>query len=181
MSLTCVETWRSSDEEHRLAVAGWGTDQRRQQAVAEPGRRSGPAGQIGDQLDAPRDRHVLIDQQIDDQRTNGGPVAARRYRNLRRPIGDILAAAPAAHPVQIMLAHPDPDLGQVMDLMRALDAHLGRAGQVGPAAAGPLASMSHALVGVARPRQGAARRARLLAPRPPGPFRPPPGRLRPPG
>src|SRR5207342_3041911 len=33
-------------------------------AVHEPGRRTGPAGEIGDQLDTPRDRDVLVDQQV---------------------------------------------------------------------------------------------------------------------
>ena len=89
----------------------------------ESGRGAGPAGEIGDQLDTPRDRDVLVDQQVHHQRAQVGPVAARGPRHRVGHGGDVLTPAGAANPVHIMLAHDDPDLGQVMSLVGTLDAH----------------------------------------------------------
>ena len=93
----------------------------------------------------------------------------------------MLTAARTANPIHIVLAHGDPDLGQVMDLMRAFDTPLHRLAQIRPAHAVAVRAVRHALIGVSHPRQRAARRAVLLAPLASRALRPPRRWLLPPG
>ncbi|MCA1676848.1 MAG: hypothetical protein LC799_33290, partial [Actinobacteria bacterium] len=101
--------------------------------VDKPTRRAHPAGQITDQRRAALDRHVLIDQQVHDQRFQVHPVARRGARHPGRQCADMLAPTPTADPIHVMLTDPDPDLGQVMFLMGTLNAHLHSPGQIRPA------------------------------------------------
>ena len=142
--------------DQRLDQRDGATDRGRapgEHAVTEPGRGAGPAGEIGDQLGAPGDRDVLVDQQVHDQRLEVGPVAARGRRHLVGQRGDMPTAAGAADPVHIVLAHPDPDLGQVMALVGPFDAHLGGLGQVRPAGALAVRAVRNMLIGLSHPRQ----------------------------
>ena len=131
--------------------------------MAEPDRRAGPTGHIGDQLHDPFHRHVLVDQQVHHQRLDVEPVAGPRRGHLLGQRGDVLAPAAAADPVQVVLDHLDLDLGQVMHLMRAFDAHVGGPAQPRPARAVPARAMRHVLVRGVHPTQRGTRRALLLA------------------
>ncbi len=76
----------------------------------------------------------------------------------------MLAAACTANPVHIVLPHRDVDLGEIMGLVEAFDAYLGRLGQIRPAHAVAVRAVCHVLIGDRHPRQRTARRALLLAP-----------------
>jgi hypothetical protein len=82
----------------------------------------------------------------------------------------MLASAPARNPVHIELAHPDPDLGQVMNLMGTFDAYLNRPAQLRPAGALTHGAMRYVLIRARHPRQRIARCTGLLAPLASRPF-----------
>lgn len=79
----------------------------------------------------------------------------------------MLTPASTAHPVHIMLADPQADLGQIMLLDRALKTHIRSPRQIRSAPAVTLRAVRHPLIRNRHPRQGAARRALLRAPSPP--------------
>lgn len=128
------------------------------------------AAQVGDQLDAALHRYVLVNQQIHRQGLQIHPVAARGRRHLGRQHPDMLGAATAADPVDVVLADLDVDLGQVVHLMRALDAHIADPGQIRPAPAATRRAVRHPLIRDAHPRHRAALRVLLLSPLAPEPF-----------
>ena len=82
----------------------------------------------------------------------------------------MLTAVPTADPVHVVLAHHDADLGQIIALVGAFDAHLGRLGQIRPARAVTVRAVCHVLIGNRHPGQRTTRRARLLAPPAPEAF-----------
>ena len=82
----------------------------------------------------------------------------------------MLAPAPAADPVDVVLPHHDLDLGQVVGLVRTLHPHLRRPGQVRTAPAAALRAVRHVLISLGHPRQRTALRALLLARSRPEPF-----------
>lgn len=130
----------------------------------EPVRRAGPAGEISDQFHTAPHRDVLVDQQVHHQRAQIHPITARRRRHPGGQRGDMLASARTADPVHVVLAHRDADLGEIMGLVGAFDAHLGGLGQIRPTPAGAVRAVRHALIGDRHPRQRTARRTGLLAP-----------------
>jgi hypothetical protein len=76
----------------------------------------------------------------------------------------MLDTTTTAHPIHIVLPHPDPRLGQVMHLMRPLDAHIGRRSQVCTAPAAASRAVRHRLIRDGYPRHRSALSAVLLTP-----------------
>src|SRR3954467_7238421 len=74
----------------------------------------------------------------------------------------MLDTTAAAHPIHIVLPHPDPHLGQVMDLVRPLDTHIVGRGQIRAAPAAASRAVRHRLVRDGYPRHRVALSAFLL-------------------
>ena len=139
-----------------------------QHAVHEPRRWRPPAGQVRDQLHAAFHRHMLVNDEVDDQRLQARPVAGRCRGHTGWQRAGVLPAAAAADPPHVMLGDLDGDFRQVVHLMRALDAHVFGGGQVRPAGAAASRAVARRLIRGIRPAQPAALSTRLLAPAPPG-------------
>jgi hypothetical protein len=133
-----------------------------QHAVHEPLPGPRPTAHIGDQRDAARHRH-LVDQQIHRQSREVWTVTRRCARHLRRQHPDMLGPAGAADPVHLVLADRDPNLGQIMHLVGARDAHIVRVNQIPPAPAPASPTVRHPLIRGAHPPHRVALGALLLS------------------
>jgi hypothetical protein len=132
----------------------------------EPGRDLRP-GDIGDQVPAPLDGHVLEHNQVHSQGPQARAHGHRRVRHPRRARRHVLAAAAAQSPVQVMLDPPRGRPGDLQLLERAGHSPVLRTGQVRAALACSLWVMIAGLIGF-RPAHRRSRRARLLAALAPG-------------
>jgi len=93
------------------------------------------AGHVGDQLPAPLDRDVLVDQQVDGQGAQPRADGQRRVRHAGRARRDVLAAARAPGGVHVVLDPPGPRLGDVQLLRRRRHSQVTGLSQVPPARA----------------------------------------------
>ena len=84
--------------------------------VHEPGRGLG-TGQVGDQLGAPLDRDMLVDQQVDHQCPQVRAVADGRVSDISGTSRDVRASATAPATVQVVLDHLRRHLRHLMHLM----------------------------------------------------------------
>jgi hypothetical protein len=75
----------------------------------------------------------------------------------------MLGAAGAADPVHVVLADLDPNLGQIVHLVGARDAHIVRVSQIRPAPAPTSRTVRHPLIRDAYPRHRVAFGALLLS------------------
>ncbi len=107
------------------------------------------------------------------------PVTGGCGRHLARQRAEVFGAAGAPNPVHVVLADLDVNLRQIVHLMRALDTHIVRIGQIRPTPATTVRAVRHPLIGRAHPRHRVALRARLFPPPAPRTLRPLRRRLRP--
>jgi DNA-binding IclR family transcriptional regulator len=91
----------------------------------------------------------------------------------------MLSAEGAADPVHVVLADLDPNLGQIVHLVGARDAHIVRVSQIRPAPAPALPAVRYPLIGGTHPRHRVALGALLLSRLAPRVLRPLRCRLRP--